>query len=100
MVCALESTRAGAPRSELPGERVLRWLFRLSGLVVALAINPLASPVRAAGPADPLPSTPPPAFPKQGLALENPGRGERSLIALDTVAARLVAGTWTMPAKD
>jgi len=67
---------------------------------VALAINPLAAPVRAAGPTDPVLSPPPPTFPRQGLALENPGRGERPLIPLDPVAARIVAGTWTIPAQD
>jgi hypothetical protein len=66
--------------------------------VVALAFNPLAAPVRAAGPTDSVLS--PTAFPRQGLALENPGRGERPLVSLDPVAARIVAGTWTMPAKD
>jgi hypothetical protein len=100
MVCSLESACACVPRCGLAGERALRWLFQLAGLVVALAINPLAAPVRAAGPTDPVLSPPLPTFPRQGLALENPGRGERTLIALDPVAARIVAGTWTMPAQD
>src|SRR5208337_254351 len=100
MVCSLESACACVPRCGPAGERALRWLFQLAGLVVALAFNPLAAPVRAAGPTDPVVSPLPPAFPRQGLALENPGRGERSLISLDPVAARIVAGTWTMPAQD
>jgi len=100
MVCSLESACACVPRCGPAGARALRWLFRVAGLVVALAINPLAAPVRAAGPADPVVSPLPPAFPRQGLALENPGRGERPLIPLDPVAARIVAGTWTMPAQD
>jgi len=100
MVYALESAWACVPGCGLTGEKALGWLCRLASLVIALAINPLALPVRAAGPSEPVVSAPPPTFPRQGLALENPGRGERTLIALDPVAARLVAGNWTMPAKD
>ena len=102
MVCSPKSVLACVPRCRLAGERSLRSRFRLTGLIVALAINSIAAPVRAAGPTDPVasPPLPPPTFPRQGLALENPGRGERSSIFLDPVAARVVAATWTMPAKD
>ena len=100
MGCFPEGAFASIPKCGLAGKRTLRLLFRLTGLLVALALNPIAAPVHAAGPTDPVVSPPPPTFPGQGLALENPGRGERSLISLDPVAARVVAGTWTMPAKD
>ena len=100
MDCSLESAGTFVPRYGLTGVRVLRWLCRLSGLVVALVIHPLAFPVRAVGPADPVISPADPAFPRQGLSLENPGRVERASIALDPVARRLLDGTWAMPARD
>jgi len=53
MVYALESAWACVPGCGLTGEKALGWLCRLASLVIALAINPLALPVRAAGPSEP-----------------------------------------------
>jgi hypothetical protein len=75
-------------------------LFRFLAIVVALTATSIAAPVRAAEPLDPVTSPLPPTFPREGLVLENPGRGERSSISSDPVAARVVAGTWTTPGKN
>ena len=80
------------------GRQILHRLYWLTGLMTAIAITPITAPVRAAGLTDPVVHAP--SFPRQVLALENPGRAERSLISLDPVAARVVAGTWKMPVKD
>ena len=41
-----------------------------------------------------------PTFPREGLVLTVPGRGDRSIILVDPISARLVEGSWSMPAKD
>ncbi len=80
------------------GTRSCRRLCRFAGLVMMIAVQSIFFSVRAAEPADS--SSPFPSLPRQGLAIENPDRGDRSLLSLDPVAARWVAGIWTMPAKD
>ena len=95
-----EGALACVPGLQARGRRSLHCPCGLAGLVVALAIHSFSTPGRALELTDPPVSPPPPSFPVQCLALENPGRGERSMIALDPVAARVVAGTWTMPVKD
>ena len=36
---------------------------------------------------------------REGLALSNPGRSERTLIQADPIASRVIAGDWAMPKK-